>query len=751
MKAPLIGRQEQLDAVESAIERAEDGNGSLLLVEGEAGVGKTRLLEVACSEHRGPVLRGSATSGGTSPYAPVVEALRSHLRTEPDALAGCGGSLRAHLALLLPELGEAAADSDRQTIFEAIRCALGELASEGAAILVLDDLHWSDETTLELLAALAPALDEMPVLALAAYRSDGLSRDHRLRWLRNEMRRGGRLEEITLNPLDKEGSKALLRELLSDDPSPALTAAVNDRTMGSPFFIEELVGALQKRGGLRNGKRGLELADEEIPVPDTVREAVLVGISDYTLEAHEAAEVAAIAGQQLDLNLVAALAPPNGLGELLGSGLLVETERGRAAFRHALTREALYAEVPWMRRRELHAELAAMIEKAGGHDAELATHWLGAGNTSRARDALVRAAADSESLAAHRDASQAARRALELWPTDEDGSRWLETVERCARCAELAGDFGEAATAWREVGASCNRKGDTLGFARAQRRLAAVHELRGERDAAFSSRQLAADTFAAAGERADASLERLAMADHHRRGGRFRDAVELAEAAADDARAAERVDIEARALGLRGVAEAKGGDYESGLESVRSGLTIALEHDHTAAAAELYQRLSLVLYDSADYRSAEQALDTALTLCRRDGSADTEVACVTCLVYVLRERGDWRQATELGRELIDADTATWVAEGLVGAVHAFQGKLSSARRMLTSSRSVSAAVGHYNMYVDSTTALAQVAAGEGAHEEAVHRCDELLTRWRESDDHHYAVWGVRWATAYLAD
>jgi DNA-binding NarL/FixJ family response regulator len=751
MKTPLIGRQQQLAQIQTAIEHAAEGNGSLLLVGGEAGVGKSRLAEEACSEHDGPVLSGYAASGGTSPYGPVVEALRAHVRSEPDALAACGGSLRGHLALLLPELGDPAADSDRPTIFEAIRCGLAELASARPAILVLDDLQWSDETTLELLAAIAPALEEMPVLILAAYRSDGLPRDHRLRWLRNELRRGGRLEEISLQPLNAEETAALLRELIDADPSPALAAAVHDRTMGSPFFIEELVEALRKRGALRSGKRGLELVGDEIPVPDTVREAVLVGISDYSPAARKAAEVAAVAGQQLDLNLVAELAPAAGLSDLLEGGLLIEHEGSRASFRHALVQEALYAEVSWMRRRDLHAKLAEAIEASGGSDAELATHWLGAGDPSRARDALVRAARDSEALAAHSDAAQAARRALEIWLAGEDEALRLETVERCARCAELAGDLGEAAKAWREVGAICDRNGDSLGLAGAQRRLAAVCELRGERDSAFAARQLAADTFAAAGEGADASLERLAMADHHRRGGRFRDAVELAQAAAAEARAAQRVDLEARALGLRGVAEAKGGDYETGLESVRAGLAVALEHDLTGAAAELYQRLSLVLYDGADYRSAEQALDTALTLCRRDGTADIETACVTCLVYVLRERGEWSQATKLGRELIDAGTATWVAEGLVGAVHAFQGKLTSARRLLTSSRAVSAAVGHYNMYVDSTTALAQVAAGEGAEDEAIRRCDELLARWRESDDHHYAVWGVRWATAYLVD
>jgi DNA-binding CsgD family transcriptional regulator len=749
-RTPLVGREEELARIGEALERARSGNGSLLLVSGEAGVGKSRLAADIAADAGGPVLRGAAVNGFTSPYGPIVAALRSQLRSDPQALADCG-PLHPHLAVLLPELGEPAAESDRATIFEAIRCAFAHLCAAQAAVVVLDDLQWSDETTLELLAALASPLQEMPVLVIGIYRSDGLPRDHRLRWLRNEVRRGGRLQEVTLDPLDREATGALLGELLPEAPSPALLDAVHDRTMGSPFFTEELVTALTLRDSLRPSRHGLELAErDEVPVPDTIREAVMISVSDLSPEARQAAETAAVIGPTLGLGIAAELAPATGLAELIEIGLLEESEPGQARFRHALAQEALYAEVPWMKRRELHGRLAAAIGAGEGSSAEAAVHWLGAGDGPRAREALVQAGRESEALQAHRDAARAARQALELWADDEAEELRLETLERCGRCAELAGELGEAVKAWRELATSCDKGGDQLGFARAQGRLAAAYDLLGERDSAYAARRLAADAFAAADEHAKAAMERLAMADHHRRGARYGEAVELATLAGADAAAAARVDLSARVLGLLGVAEAKGGEAEAGLASVQSGLALALEHDLTPVAAELYQRLSLVLYDGADYRGAEEALDTALGLCRTGEDAGTEVACVTCLVYVLRERGEWPRAAELGRELIESETAVWVAEGLVGAIHAFQGKLASARRLLTSSRAVSAAVGHYNMYVDSTTALAQVAAAEGLDDEVAKHCQELLARWEQSEDHHYAVWGLRWAATYFA-
>ncbi|HEU4736337.1 MAG TPA: AAA family ATPase [Solirubrobacterales bacterium] len=749
-RTPLVGREAESAVLAAALDRARQGSGTLLLLSGDAGVGKTRLADEVALGSSALVLRGAATNSVTPPYGPIVAALRSYLRTEPDGLADCG-PLRSHLALLLPELGEPAAESDRSTIFEAVRCAFAHLTDGGPALVVLDDLQWSDQASLELLAALAAPIRELPIVVVAVYRSDGLPRDHTLRWLRNELRRGGNLEELALEPLDREQTGALLGDLLAEQPSESLLGTIHDRTQGSPFFVEELVAALRVRDRLHSGPRGLELAEEsEVPIPDTIRDAVAIGASELSEPAREAAEVAAVADQPFDLGSVAGPATKEGLVELIDKGHLVEEGAGRAAFRHALVRDAVYAEVPWLRRRAIHRRLAEALEQGEGTSMEIAMHWSRAGDAARARAAFVEAVRRSEDLHAYRDATKAAREALELWSEGEEDELRVETLERYARCAELAGELTEAAKALRELAAIRSSDQDSLGFARTQHRLAAVYDLKGERDTAFAARRLAAEAFAANEMAADAALERLTMADHQRARAGYGEAIELSQAALEDAQAAERLDLAARARGLLGVAQAKGGEFETGLETVRGALALALDHDLTPVAAELYQRLSMVLYDASDYRRAEEALDTALGLCRTGEDVRTELACVTCLVYVLRERGEWSRAGELGRELIDSGTAVWVAEGLVGAIHAFQGKLASARRMLSASRSVSAAVGHYNMFMDATTGLAYVAAAEGAEEEAAEHCRTLLARWEDSEDHHYAVWGIRWATAFFA-
>ncbi len=748
MAAALLGRDAQLAELGRAVERARRGTGTLLLLSGEAGVGKTRLADEAGAASGVLVLRGAASPSAVSPYGPVVAALRAYLRLRPRAFPGLG-ALRAHLALLLPELGEQAPAGDRATIFEAIRAALAEIGEP--ALVVLDDLQWSDEATLELLAGLAPCLDDLPLVLLCAYRSDGLPRDHKLRWLRNELRRGSGLHELALAPLDLGETAELLAGLLPERPSPALSLAIHDRTQGLPFFIEELARALVVSGRLQAGPRGLDLGgDEDVPAPDTVRDAVLMSASPLSDEARAAVEAAAVAGQRFDLHLAERLASEDGLAELQRYGILCECGDGRAAFRHALSWEAFYADVPWLRRRTLHRQLAEALEAGGGQAMEVATHWLGARDPARARAALVRAVEESEAVYAYRDATAAGRQALELWPGDEDAAGRLEVLERYARCAERAGELPEAVKAWRELAAVRSARGERLAFADAQRRLAAAHELRGELEVAFAARRVAADTFAAGGLPADAALERLAMANHRRIAADFSEAMELARVAVGEAEAAGRGDLRARALGLEGVARAKRGEFAAGLEIVREGLALALAEDRTAVAAELYQRLALVLYDSADYRRAEEALDTALGLCRVDGDPGTKSACVSCLIYVLRERGEWGRAGELSRDVIDAGEAAWVAQGLLGTIHGFQGKLASARRMLVASLATSERIGHYHMRIDSIASLAYVAAVEGAYDEAAEHVRKLLERWDASEDHHFVISGLQWAAGFLA-
>jgi DNA-binding CsgD family transcriptional regulator len=724
----LIGRQRETAWLTEAVSDALAGRGALLLLAGEAGVGKTHLAEAALLG--APLLRGAAQPPGAAAYGPVVAALRWGLRSDPSALDGCG-PLRPHLAMLLPELGPPAPTSDRATMFEAIRCALCSLAP---ALVLLDDLQWSDGATLELLSALAAPLRELPLLVVAAYRSDEIGRGHPLRRLRADLRRGRLLREIVVAPLDQPASTELAARVLGGEPSPALAEALYDRTQGVPFFVQELAAALQAGDRVREGAAGLELEhDDHVPVPETIRDAVLLRTAGLSPEGRAAAEAAAVAGADFGLDLV------SGLDELLETGLIAETEPGRAAFRHALVRGAIYEDIQWLRRRELHAQLAERLTAAGAPSAEVAAHWLAAGDRDRALDALLSSARELAAVHAHRDAASAALQALDLWPEGTRASERLAALDAYAHSAELAGDVAEAARALREAAAA-------HPSAEIQRRLAALYDLLGDRDRALSARLDAAGAFAAAGLPGEAAAERLRVAGYRQSAGRQSDAVELAITAAEEATRAERTDLRARALGLEGVARAKRGEFAEGVETIRAGLSLALEHELTAEAAELYQRLGTALETAADYGGAREALHTAVGLCEATGAAGQEHTCLSCMAYVLRELGDWNQAAELSREL-GAGSArpddALVADGILGSILAFRGDTRDGRPLLARCLATATRLDVVSMGVDSAAALAWSAAHTGDGAVAAEHSRAVLERWERSEDHHYAVWGLR--------
>ena len=177
---------------------------------------------------------------------------------------------------------------------------------------------------------------------------------------------------------------------------------------------------------------------------------------------------------------MAALGCEAGLDELLAGGLIVELEPGRAAFRHPLARDAIYEDVPWLRRRALHRRLADALEARDGGQAEVAGHWLAARDGSaRARLAACGRSTSCAAVHAYRDAARLGRQALDLWPEGERGAERIAVLERHARFAELAGELAEAARAQREVVAARRAEGAGRALADAERRLAAIYDAAG--------------------------------------------------------------------------------------------------------------------------------------------------------------------------------------------------------------------------------------------------------------------------------
>ncbi len=448
----LVGRAKELAQLGAALERARAGSPAAVLVAGEAGVGKTRLVSEFAA--KATATGASVLAGGCAAlveaelaYAPLAEALRGLLqRLEPAAVTGLLAGDRGELARLLPELGTAdhqppeqglEGEAGRARLFGVLHRLLARLGGDAPVVLVVEDLHWADRSTLEFLSYLIRALHEERLLLVGTWRSDELPRGHPVRRWLAEQHRSSRVEHLELQRLSRGELAEQLAGILGT-PAPGLVEAVFARSGGNPFFAEELLAAA-------NGTAAA--------LPARLREVLLLRVGDCTPACQAVLRVAAAAGRRVQEHLLAAVAPLGeaellaGLREAVDQQLLVvRPDQDAYAFRHALVQEAVYGELLPGERTRLHAALAERLgsAEAGGPGAaaEVAVHWYRARDLPNALAWSIRAAAEAEAVHAYAEALGHYDRALDLWDrvVDAQARAGMDHVELLRRAAQAAYD-----------------------------------------------------------------------------------------------------------------------------------------------------------------------------------------------------------------------------------------------------------------------------------------------------------------------
>lgn len=658
-QSPLVGRAVERAGLAEALAGCRHGTGGIVVVSGDAGAGKTRLVAEALCGWDGQVLRGAATTG-IGAYAPIVDVLR--IATDRHGV----DVLHPYARMLLPELGEPSGDADPAGLVAAVRRTLCDIARDAPTVVVLEDLHWAQAATVDMLPALAASLGGEPLLLIATYRGEELPRAHPVRAMRSELRRAGCLVEVPLGPLDRAETADLLCALLGATPSDDVVRSLHERSAGLPFFVEELAGALVETDGLREQNGELVLATgAELPLPDSVLDAVLVRTAPLREQYATAVEVAAVLGVRVDLPTLAGLVDPADVDRLLDANLLTEHSADTAVFRHALARDALYRSIPWARRRTHHREIAGHLTARSAAPETIAEHWIAAHEHDRARPMLLAAAKRYCAVHAYRDAAALGRRALAIWPEGADPGGRLTALASLADCAEMCGEFAAAITTWTELAEARTAHGDVIGAAKAHRRIANAADMIGDWAVTRAAREAAAQAFAAAGDQAAVATERLALAEQLESAGQLTGALDHVVVATEAADAAGRTDLKAIALTLQGSIRAALGEAERGVELARSGLAIALA-EHPEAAGRGHYDLAVALLCAADYAAAADAFESGVELCRTHGADDMEQACVACMAVAVRLLGDWDRALTIARQVLAS-----AAAGDVAAVRVF--------------------------------------------------------------------------------
>lgn len=408
--ASLVARAFQIEALQSVLHGVRDGHGQCVLLIGEAGVGKSRLLR----EFRdGAVdtgvlaLQGNCIeSDQVHPFAPIVDALRRSLATrsaeEVDKLFG---PLAPELVKLLPELSltlpglkptaALAPESEKQRLFEMIVRFLDRLAAHDPLLLIIEDIHWSDDTSLEFLRTLARRSASLPILLLLTARTE--TESPALGNFLAQMNRERLAQEIRLSPLSRQAVDALLRSMFTwERPvKRALLDAIYLLTEGNPFFIEEVANALVSSGDIFfiDGRwQAKPLA--RLPIPHSLRLIVQQRTNRLSPPGEELIALAAVAGYRFDFELLAHLTGWDEdrllvlIKELVAAQLVAEISPDTFTFRHALTREAIYSGLLSLERRRWHQRITGyyerLVETDAAYQAQLAYHSFEAGEWGQA-------------------------------------------------------------------------------------------------------------------------------------------------------------------------------------------------------------------------------------------------------------------------------------------------------------------------------------------------------------------------------
>jgi predicted ATPase len=462
----FVGRGDELIRLLAALERAEDGQPAMVLLTGEAGIGKTRLVAELANNVRQRSVRillgGCLQVGDVGlPYVPVIAALRGFAAEDDnDELAAAVKGLPG-LGRLLPELVDQPTARvsleqglEQVQLFDAVSSLLIRLSQQAPVVFVLEDLHWADSSTRELVAYLQQTLRGGRVLLLATYRSDALHRSHPLRpWLA-ELSRRPQVQRIELAPFHQAELAQHLEAIRGARLSTDAVARILTRSQGNPFYAEELLAAGADR--------------IEMPLPAVLAEALLDRIEALSDVAKQLLRVAAVAGRQVShglLSVVTGQPEPIlelGLREAIDARILVVASGATYGFRHMLTQEALYGDLLPSERVRLHGTFATLLASYSNQDgreaaaAELAYHCLESRDLPGALAASVRAAADAEQVAAPAEALRHLTRAIQLWEQVPDaavvaGSDRTALLLRAAAAASGSGDPERAAALTREA------------------------------------------------------------------------------------------------------------------------------------------------------------------------------------------------------------------------------------------------------------------------------------------------------------
>lgn len=511
-RIPLVGRLRELTALTTALEQAKRGQGSVHIVVGEGGVGKTRLMEAVRDRARDrgftPLVGRAFPVESGIPYAIFGDGFVPHLRELGGAsLQTLSRGAGAELALLFPalradETAPRALDAAelKPRIFDAFSHLLGNLAKKAPLLVVLENLHWADPSSLDLFHFVARSAATRPLVLLATYNDSHRESQRAIRTVEQSLQSLGALARHVLPPLTLAETAQMIEQGFRETAETLgdFTERVHTRTRGNPFFVEETLKALVNAGRLRQeGERWVGWSTEQLSLPDSIRDALQVRYDRLTEPAQRVIQLAAVVGAQVPHAMLERLAGLESaelltaLDELRRERILDEADDAGGpsyVFTHPMLQEMLYAELGRARVRAMHSQVADTLEAMYGavaleHAEELAIHFRrgeAPDQAVRAVRYLIAAGEIAGGRGAHREAAESLTVALALLEQGGDAIAHESVLESLGRVKHRLGDYAGAIALFERAVSMAEARGDDGRVAALERRIGIGWLRRGE-------------------------------------------------------------------------------------------------------------------------------------------------------------------------------------------------------------------------------------------------------------------------------
>jgi tetratricopeptide (TPR) repeat protein/KaiC/GvpD/RAD55 family RecA-like ATPase len=689
-----------MDVLKEAVYRAVHGEGGLVFIHGEAGIGKTRLLRElgAYARSRGvQVLYGRCPAlfrmDGVPPYVLWKEVIKDYLgECTPEQLYRVIGFYPAEVAKLVPEISQKlrtipqslpiSPEQEQNRLFEAVSQFITNISQETPLLVVLDDLQWTDPSSLLLLHYLARGVQKSPLLLLGAYRSTDIDDKHPLTPVLAELKRERLPQSVSLKRMSLDDISEMIREILEqDNVLLEFCKMVYEKTRGNPFFTEEVIESLKEEEVIyREEDRWKFKEISKIEFPESVRNVLKTRLSRLDEDCQNVLTMASFIGNDFALEAMCAVTgiEKNKLlkfiDKLFKTGLIRERVirgEGICSFADILVRDVVYEEVSPLTRKELHGVVGCALErvysgKIDEHFGELALHFLESGDKEKALAYFLKAGEKGAKIYANGEAVSYFQSALKLLEEKEGELQEKGRVlERLGDIRKLVGEHDACLKHWNDALLLWEQMHEKENVSRLHRKIANVlWSVKGDTEKAKDHHEEALRIL----EREPESVELASLfEDVARLYSRTEDetkALSWAEKAIELAKKLNDYEVIANSYGTLGVIFAETGDTKKAIECHDSSLRIALDNGYMDAALRAYNNLSASL-------STEEDNEKALEFGRRGFELAKKVGAIRWISWIGAGLSSWcldvgntNEALSLAEESVALDRKAGNTTGL---------------------------------------------------------------------------------------